>query len=475
MSSVYDLEFLDALKRRKDDGGIPLIPDIKCFSPKEGDLMMGRDPVLLARQLEQAGACAVSVVTETKEFHGSMELLKQVCTALKVPVLRKDFITCEADLDETKAAGAKAILLMVSCLGEERLTTLYHAALKKGLTPFVETHTPKELEFAVRLKAPLVGINNRDITVLERDDGTVAHASEILRQAGRQEGFVVVESALRDGDDVRKAIRYGADAALVGTAILKAGDPVKQYLAMTRSCGLKICGLMSEADVDACLSHQVDMCGFVVDYPVPVRWNLEAERAKQLLRYAGDRAKTCIVTGGDAEKVLDLARSIRPDFVQLHYKESLEETKQIAEALAKEEDPGQDRIRVIRSIPGDGEQRRAMFGTDSLPAIAELLAHSAVAGVLLDSRDAGNAAVGGGSLVVHMDLAEHGTAELSEMAAILADAGKLLLAGGGITPDNAKLVRNRLHPDYLDIMTGAEDEKGNKSEVLIGQLAEEVR
>ena len=115
------MRFLEALKNRKAEGGIPLIPDIKCFSPKEGDLMKGRDPVVLAQMMAQAGACAVSVVTEEKEFHGSMELLKQVCGAVKVPVLRKDFITCEKDLDETKAAGADAILLMVSCLGEEPL------------------------------------------------------------------------------------------------------------------------------------------------------------------------------------------------------------------------------------------------------------------------------------------------------------------------------------------------------------------
>ena len=463
------MRFLEALKNRKAQGGIPLIPDIKCFSPKEGDLMKGRDPVVLAQMMAQAGACAVSVVTEEKEFHGSMELLKRVCRAVKVPVLRKDFITCEKDLDETKAAGADAILLMVSCLGEEHLEKLYHAAIRRGLTPFVETHTPQQLEFAARLKAPLTGINNRDITVLERDSGTVAHASSILQQAGRQESFVVVESALQDGDDVRRALKNGADAALVGTAILQAADPVKQYLAMTRRCGIKICGLMCEADVDACLSQQVDMCGFVVDYPVPVRWNLDPARAKQLIRYTGGHTRTCVVTGGEVQQVIDLARYLKPSFVQLHYRESLDDTRKIAAELDREN------IRVIRSIPGDEDQRRAMFGTSELPAIADLLTHSAVSGVLLDSRDAGNAAVGGGSLLERMKDAEKEGQDIRKMAEILIRADKMLLAGGGITPENAKTVRKQLHPDYLDIMTGAEDEEGHKSQALISRLAEEVR
>ena len=130
---------------------------------------------------------------------------------------------------------------------------------------------------------------------------------------------------------------------------------------------------------------------------------------------------------------------------------------------------------MIRSIPGDTDQRRAMFGTSELPAIADLLAQSAVSGVLLDSRDAGNAAVGGGSLLENMKDAEKVCQEIREMAEILARADKLLLAGGGITPENAKAVRKQLHPDYLDIMTGAEDEQGNKSQTLISRLTEEVR
>lgn len=459
------MNFTDALIRQKAAGRIPLIPDIKCFSPKDGDLMGGRNPVELAQRLQRAGACAISVVTEETEFHGSMELLRKVCAAVSVPVLRKDFVTEEKDLDETKAAGAQAILLMVSCLGEEKLIRLYHAAIAKGLTPFVETHTPGEYAFALSLGAELVGINNRDITVLEKDDGTVAHAESILKEAAGQQGkkrpFLVVESALRNGTDVRKALQSGADGVLVGTAILKVADPIRRYESMTRWCGMKICGLMSREDVEICLKQDADILGFVVQYPVDVRWNLQAAAAKELIcqvKAASPETETCVVTGGTPEAVIRLIRQLQPDLVQLHYRETMEETAEIAGALEK------DGIGVIRSIPAEPAIRREMFGSDELQEICRVLAFSNVSGVLLDSRDAGNAASGGGEILQLID------ETAAEEFAMLKDAGKMVLIGGGIRPGNAAQVYRALQPDCLDVMTGAEGPDGRKSADRIREL-----
>ena len=217
--------FLEALKKRRSEGLIPVIPDIKCFSPKDGDLMRGRDPVEIAKTLENAGACVLSVVTEEREFRGSMELLRAVCAAVRVPVLRKDFIETVRDLEETKEAGAAAILLMYSCLGKEKLESLYREALRMGLLPFVETHTGEELSYAEQLGAPLTGINNRNILLLERDGGDVSHAAGLLtglrdhlrgRDAAEDpacaEPFIVVESglhydALEDFADVQESLK----------------------------------------------------------------------------------------------------------------------------------------------------------------------------------------------------------------------------------------------------------------------------
>ena len=454
------MKFLESLRKTAAAGRIPLIPDIKCYSPKDGDLTRGRDMTQVALALKAAGAPVLSVVTEEKEFHGSLALLKKIADATGLPILRKDFIETEADLDKTRAAGADAILLMYACLGRERLHALYHAALSRGLTPLVETHTAEELRWAAELGAPLVGINNRNIRILERDDGDVSLSESLLKTFKNENAaapFLVVESAIRDGADVRRAIRSGADAVLVGTAILKADDPACAFRRMTRLAGLKICGHQTEDDVRASLAAGADLLGFVTEYPVPVRWNLTAAQAAPLLAFAA-RAKTCIVTGGAPAKVLALARQLRPDFVQLHYTETLAETQEIARALAA------DGIAVIRSVSGDRAMRKAAYGTDELPEIIDLLLQSAVSGILLDSRDAGNAARGGSGVLGEMG---------GELTPALRDkiraAGKLLIVGGGITAENAAAVYRTFAPDVFDVMTGAEDADGRKSAERIRQ------
>ena len=268
------MKFLESLRKTAAAGRIPLIPDIKCYSPKDGDLTRGRDMTQVALALKAAGAPVLSVVTEEKEFHGSLALLKKIADATGLPILRKDFIETEADLDKTRAAGADAILLMYACLGRERLHALYQAALKRDLTPLVETHTAEELRWAAELGAPLVGINNRNIRILERDDGDVSLSESLLKTFKNENAaapFLVVESAIRDGADVRRAIRSGADAVLVGTAILKADDPACAFRRMTKLAGLKICGHQTEDDVRASLAAGADLLGFVTEYPVPVR------------------------------------------------------------------------------------------------------------------------------------------------------------------------------------------------------------
>ena len=489
------MNFLTALKKRRDAGPFPVIPDIKSFSPKEGDLLRGRAPISLALQLEAAGACVLSVVTEEREFHGSMDILRQICRAVSVPVLRKDFIESEADLLETKKAGASAILLMYACLGKDRLEALYEKALEMGLVPFVETHTAQELQWAAELGAGLVGINNRNILDLERDDGDV-RKSESLAGFRPQNAFLVVESGLQGPADVRRAGGFGADAALVGTAILQAPDPTAMYRAMTRPCGLKICGIMDREGIRICREQQVDVLGFVTEYPVPVPWNLTREKAADLVSFAkrnseddrngcdrrgninrhdsdagktvntstgtktsipADRViRTCIVTGGTPDQVIRLAREIRPDLVQLHYTETAAETARITEVLAPEG------ISVIRSIPGDPAQRRRMFGTEDLTEIAKMMEKAGVSALLLDSRDAGNAAAGGGAILEQMD-----TDSIGQIRSFF--SGEIIL-GGGLTADNIREAVRACRPDMADVMTGAETSPGRKSAALVSAL-----
>lgn len=152
---------------------------------------------------------------------------------------------------------------------------------------------------------------------------------------------------------------------------------------------VKICGLMRAEDVALCCGMGVDICGFVVEYPVEVPWNLPSEACGQLLARVSPPAKSCIVTGGPPEKVLSLARKLKPDLVQLHYRETLADTKGLVRALAPYG------IGVIKAIPADPAERAAQFGMRDLEGCVRALSGAGVYAILADSRGASNAATGG--------------------------------------------------------------------------------
>ena len=215
--------FSEAIVRKKSEGGIPVIPDIKCVSPKEGDLLRGRDPVETAKLLAELGAPAVSVVTEPINFGGSVELLRAVAEATGLPALRKDFIMDADDLKRTKDYGADAVLLICAVQPEPLLFKLYEQTLSIGLEPLVEVHTKEEMSLVKELGARLVGINNRDILELEKDGGMVSVTGRLAGYAPK--GAVLIsESSIRSHGEAKQAIELGADAALVGTALWTSGD-----------------------------------------------------------------------------------------------------------------------------------------------------------------------------------------------------------------------------------------------------------
>jgi len=222
------MKFSTAIINKKTTGTIPVIPDIKCVSPKDGDLLRGRCPVETAKLLKNAGAAVMSVVTESKDFGGSLDLLKSIVEATGLPILRKDFITNTDDLKISIDHGAAAILLMCATQTEKSLFELYEAAIKLGIEPLVETHTPAEMQLAKKLGATLVGINNRDITQLERDDGTVTNTRS-LAEFAPENAVLISESGIHTPEDARQAISAGADAVLVGTALWMAADMAAFY------------------------------------------------------------------------------------------------------------------------------------------------------------------------------------------------------------------------------------------------------
>lgn len=232
--------FSSAIISENNRGFVAVIPDIKRVSPKEGNLLQGRDPVHAAMRLVRCGAPTLSVVTEHERFGGSSRLLQDVAQAVSVPVLRKDFITREDQLSETAELGAAAVLLICAITDEQTLYTLYEKAMRLGLEPFVEVHTAQEMELAKKLEARLIGINNRNIVTLERDDGgpsrTAALASGVPAGA-----LLVSESGIASPDDARLAASAGANALLVGAALWKAHDIDATYHALRIERGVAPC------------------------------------------------------------------------------------------------------------------------------------------------------------------------------------------------------------------------------------------
>ena len=447
------MRFLDALLGARSGKRNIVIPDIKCFSPKEGDLMNGRDPVEYARMLVHAGAPVLSVVTEEMEFHGSLSMLKEISDAVEVPILRKDFIHTREDLEETKAYGASAILLMCSCLEEEELTTLYYQALELGLDPFVETHVKEDFALVRKLGAKLVGINNRDITVLERDEGDVSN-TESLAALAPEDAFLVTESSIKDPEQVRRAIVAGAHAALVGTAILKAEHTESFYRMMCRKISLKVCGLMNPEDVKLCVELGVERIGFVADYPLPVQWNLAAEDVKKLRALVPEGYKACIVVGGDGPKIREIARTIKPDMLQLHYQETMSLTAELAAELKEQG------TTIIKSLPSSEEGLIRQFGTAAIEKIVPMINDSEVAEILIDPRH--------GSKVTSQNL----TLDVELAKEVMALSQKPVVIAGGIVPANLEQYIEQTSCMNVDIMNGSEDAPGKKSREKIEKILE---
>ncbi|HTI52593.1 MAG TPA: indole-3-glycerol phosphate synthase TrpC [Verrucomicrobiae bacterium] len=199
---------------------VRLIAEVKRASPSQGLFRADLDPIAQASTYAAAGAAAVSVLTDARYFHGSLDDLVQVRRAVPVPVLRKEFIVDEYQLWEAREAGADAVLLIVAALEDAALRDLLGAAKGAGLATLVEVHTAAELDRALRLGAPVIGINNRDLQTLAT---TLAPSLALLPQIPPGP-IAVSESGLRTGADVAQVVAAGAHAVLVGETLLRADD-----------------------------------------------------------------------------------------------------------------------------------------------------------------------------------------------------------------------------------------------------------
>ncbi len=227
-------DFAGAL-RRPAPGGVALIAEIKKASPSAGVICRDFDPVRIAREYEAAGASCLSVLTDEKFFQGSLQYLRLVRQAVKLPLLRKDFIIDERQIFEAITWGADAILLIVAILSDDQLRRFHAAADRAGLAALVEVHDEVEMERALDSGARLIGVNNRDLKTFRVDLATTERLAQKLAAHPKWDAITLVaESGIQSRADVRRLAQAGARAILVGESLLKQGtiqENVRRLLA----------------------------------------------------------------------------------------------------------------------------------------------------------------------------------------------------------------------------------------------------
>ena len=213
---------------------------------------------------------------------------------------------------------------------------------------------------------------------------------------------------------------------------------------------VKICGIMREEDIETCVRYGTDIVGFVVEYPVDVPWNLERERAKELIEHfrnvskkSNQPVKCCIVSGGNVDKLEKLVQFLEPDYIQMHYKENAKDVEQLKERLAGTKT---QIIKTVLNVSDAPEFEKS--GADIL---------------LVDARNSENAANSKATIDEEIYNKVRSSVKIPVMAA------------GGITPENVADIVNRLQPEIIDLMTGVEDKPGQQSEEKIRNLFEELK
>jgi indole-3-glycerol phosphate synthase len=221
-------DFVSSIRARIAAGEAAVIAEIKRASPSRGVLRQSFDPAEIARSYEAGGAACLSVLTDREFFQGSAEHLQAARAACTLPVLRKDFIFDAYQVHEARAMGADCVLLIAACLPLDDMKALEAQAEALGMAVLVEVHDASELEAALELRTPLLGINNRDLRTFE----TRLESTLSLLPGVPEDRVVVTESGILSAADVARMRSRGVHAFLVGEAFMRSPDPGAALRAM---------------------------------------------------------------------------------------------------------------------------------------------------------------------------------------------------------------------------------------------------
>lgn len=510
---------------------VAVFAEVKRRSPGAGPIAPDLDPVALSDEYEAGGAQAVSVLTDGPWFGGSLADLRAVAAARRIPVLRKDFLIDEVQVWETRAAGADLALLIVRILDPPLLTDLRAMVHDLGMTALVEVHDEGEVEAALKAGARLVGVNNRDLAAFRTD----LRATERLSPRVPGDVIVVSESGISDAGDVRRAAAAGADAVLVGEALVRSENPREAVAAMAavprgtarrraaaRSGGepgdfiadecegrgvrvpgafaadereghrvrAKVCGVTTPRDAAAAADAGADYIGAVLS-PGHMR-SVSPDRASELYSACAAR-RVGVFVDEPPERVVQLAHDLSLDVVQLHGSESPEVAARIGAA-----GPWQVwKAFHAAGRNGSSEDERAAGGR---PVGGASVAARPVGGGSPEGSPVGVTS-SGGPLSRHA-LASAVAAYSDAVDGVLVDAwsprapggvgrsfawqgigaavrgasgGAVFVAAGGMTPDNAAAAVDALAPDVLDASSGLESAPGAKDPAKVVAFVAAVR
>lgn len=420
-------------------GGDRLIAEIKEKSPSHPEFRQPASPADLARFYRRGGAAALSIVVDREHFGTSLSDVAAVKGSVDLPVLTKDFIVDEAQISEAWAAGADAVLLIVSMLDGPTLTRLLTFAHDLGLHVLVECHDRAEIESAVSAGARLVGVNNRNLATLTTD---LAHGARMLPHLPA-DVIRISESGLYGRDDILTMAGHGADAFLVGHALLQHPDPGRKVAELSgrepeRALRVKICGITGIEDARLALGAGADILGLILaESPRRVAPELGRD-----IRAALPDARLCgVFVDPDLPELEAAVSAMDLDLIQLHGAESPEFVREVRDRL------GRPVIKALDPQQATPENARS---------------YTAAAYILVD-------------LPKGPDRGRFTPEGCRRAAGNITECGRDVFLAGGLMPENITEALAGVRPFAVDVASGVEREAGRKDPELTRNFIAEAK